>query len=296
MKQKVIAIVGQTASGKSALSVKMAKKIGGEIISCDSRQIYIGLNIGTGKITKEEMGSIPHHLLDIANPKRVFTVAQYKKEAKKKIDEISKRKKIPIICGGTGFYLSALIDNILLPLVPPNKALRKNLNTKTAIELFHILKKKDPNRARTIDPYNKVRLTRAIEIAHSLGHVPPLKKENPYDVLTLGIKIPDEKLKKNIKKRLLLRIKKGMIKEAIELHKEGLSFKRMRELGLEYKYLAEFLEKKMGKEEMIEKLEKAIWQYAKRQKTWFKKDTRIIWTGPKKSKTLNATLKRFLEK
>jgi tRNA dimethylallyltransferase len=141
-----------------------------------------------------------------------------------------------------------------------------------------------------------VRLIRALEIIEKVGRVPAIKKAPMYDTLILGIKVSDENLKKNIKKRLLVRIKKGMIAEGKKLHKNGLSYKRMRELGLEYKYLADFLEKKIKKEEMIRGLENAIWQYAKRQKTWFKKDTRTIWIDTKNLKTLNTMIKDFLEK
>ena len=179
MKPKIIVVLGQTVTGKSDLAVKVAKKINGEIISADSRQVYKGLDIGTGKITQKEMKGVPHHLLDVANPKRRFTVAQYQKLTISAIAEIVRRDKTPIICGGTGFYIDAITKGVVFPEVPPNLKLRKQLNTKSAIALFEVLKKLDPVRAKNIDPKNKVRLIRAIEIAKSLGKVPKIKETKP---------------------------------------------------------------------------------------------------------------------
>ena len=166
-KQKIIVILGPTASGKSGLAVKLAKKIDGEIISADSRQVYKGMDIGTGKIIKKEMFGIPHYLLDIKNPKKQFTVMEFKKLAEKKIAEILKKKKIPIICGGTGFYINSVVDDIDFPEIKPDKKLRKELEKKPTEELFKILKKLNPTRAKNIDSKNKRRLIRAIEIART---------------------------------------------------------------------------------------------------------------------------------
>lgn len=278
-RSKILVILGPTATGKSDFAVKMAEKLNGEIISADSRQVYKGLDIGTGKITKKEMRGIPHYLLDVANPKRKFSVSDYKKKAEKAIKEILKKNKLPIIVGGTGFYIQALVDNIVLPEVPPNPNLRKELSKKPAEELFKILKKLDPKRAGNIDPKNPHRLIRAIEISKKLGYVPisyKLKAKS-YNPTFIGLDLPDKKLKEKIKKRLEQRIKIGMIDESKKLHKNGLSYKRMRELGLEYRFLADFLERKISKDEMKRLLETAIWQYTKRQRTWFKRDKRIKW-------------------
>lgn len=279
-KPKIIVILGQTSTGKSDFAVQIAKAIGGEIISADSRQVYKGLDLGTGKITKKEMRGIPHHLLDVANPKKTFTVSDYKKLTEKKITEIIKNNKVPIICGGTGFYIDVIVSGQIFPEVPPNKILRKELENKSKEELFKILKKLDKNRAETIDKDNPVRLIRAIEIATELGHVPSLASNGlntKYDVLKIGLAMPDELLKERIYKRILLRIKKGMIKEVENLHEEGLSWKRMNDLGLEYRCISEFLQNKLTKGEMIEKLNQETWAYAKRQKTWFKRDKNTIW-------------------
>ena len=278
MSRKIIIILGPTASGKSALAVKIAKKINGEIISADSRQVYKRLDIGTGKITKKEMRGVPHHCIDIVSPRKVFTVADFKKHAEKAIEKIFAKNKIPIIVGGTGLYIQAIVDNIALPEVKPNWKLRKELEKKTTEEMFAILKKLDPERAENIDPKNPRRLIRAIEIAKALGKVPNLEASLPsWGPLQIGIKLSDKKLKENINKRLIQRLKKGMVAEAKKLHAQGLSWNRMDELGLEYRYLAKFLKGEMSKIEMTEKLKSEIWHYAKRQMTWFKRDRRIKW-------------------
>lgn len=299
MKQKVIAIVGPTASGKSSLAVTLAQKITGEIISADSRQIYKGLNLGTGKITKQEMMGVPHHLLDIWNPKRVVSVAEFKLEAEKALAEITKNEHVPIVCGGTGFYIDTFLFNREFPHVEPNILLRKKLERLSTEKLAQKLQKLDPRRAQEIDLKNRVRIIRALEIIDSLGVVPPITDSLPYDVLFIGLHPSDKWLKAKIAERLHERIQKGMIREAQNLHKKGLTYRRMEDLGLEYKYLALFLQKKISKVEMMSELQKAIWQYSKRQMTWFRKNKNIIWlnpeykTTPKKAEKLIAD---FLKK
>jgi tRNA dimethylallyltransferase len=279
MKKRVLVIVGPTASGKSDLGVKLARKFNGEIISADSRQVYKGLDIGTGKITRSEMRGVAHHLLDVASPTKQFTVSDYKKLGENALKKIFDKKKLPIVVGGTGFYVDTLLSKTPLPEVPPNNALRRKLSKKSAAELFRILKKKDPRRARAIDPENKVRLIRALEIVEALGKVPPLhvrtsNNRGTYLITYIGLK-PDD-LDMRIHKRLLKRLP-GMIREAKRLHTQGLSYKRMHELGLEYRYLALLLQKKISKKEFIEKLNTEIRHYAKRQMTWFKRNKKIRW-------------------
>ncbi len=291
---KVLVILGATATGKSALAVKIARKFNGEIISADSRQVYKGLNIGTGKITKKEMRGIPHHLISIVSPKKIFSVSDWQKAAQSKVGEILSRGKLPIICGGTGFYIQSIVDGLNLPEVPPNKKLRKKLENKSASELYKILKKLDLKRSQNIDKNNKVRLVRAIEIVKKLGKVPEINTLLRYDALQIGLKLKDVELKKKINKRLISRMNSGMIKEAKNLKRNDLSFRRMRELGLEYRYLANYLEDKIPKKEMIEKLESEIWKYAKRQMTWFKRDKSIRWFKPNKEKEITQSIKKFL--
>jgi tRNA dimethylallyltransferase len=277
MKQKIIVVCGPTATGKSDYAVELAKNINGEIISADSRQVYKGLDIGSGKITKEEMQGVPHHLLDVADPKDIFSVTEYQKLAIKAIKEILDRNKIPILCGGTGLYIDAIVCSTVFPSVPPNTELRNQLQELSLEELQKKLKSLDLQRFNLIDKKNKVRLIRAIEIAEALGSVPLLSKSSEYEVGWHYLDLEDDILKKRIHDRLMKRMDQGMVEEVKNLNKNGVSWQRLESLGLEYKYLALFLQnlsaqaEKISKEEMMADLEKAIWQYAKRQRTWFKK-------------------------
>ena len=207
---KIIAIVGPTASGKSDLAVEIARQINGEIISTDSRQIYRGLDIGTGKITKREMRGVPHHLLDVANPKRQFSVAQYESLALRTIQDILKRGKVPILCGGTGLYTDAIISDLSFPTVKPDPTLRRTLSKLSPEQLFEQLQKLDPVRAENIEKTNPHRLIRAIEIATKLGAVPPKASPTPrYNALTIGIAVSREKLAERISLRLIKRMRGG---------------------------------------------------------------------------------------
>lgn len=293
--QKIIVIVGPTSSGKSDLAVRLAKKFSGEVVSADSRQVYKGLDIGTGKITEAEMKEVPHHLLDVANPILPYSVALYKKHASQSLRHIARNGKLPIICGGTGFYIDTLLGAVSLPNVPANKKLRKILSEKSKDELLAILAIMDGERARTIDRRNPARLIRAIEIASSIGKVPKPNKQVKYDTLKIGIKVEPEDLKQKIATRLLSRIKKGMIEETKLLHQKGLSFKRMDELGLEYRHLAKYLKGEMTEQEMIEKIKIENWRYAKRQMTWFKRDKEIQWLKPDDLKNADKLVMDFLK-
>lgn len=276
--KKLFVIVGPTASGKSAFAVKLAKKVNGEVISADSRQIYKGLDIGTGKITKKETAGIPHHLLDVVSPKKTFTVVQYQKLARKKIEEIWRRGKVPILCGGTGFYIQAVVDGIIFPHIPPNLPLRKRLEELKTDELAVLLKKKDANRYKTIDIHNRRRLIRAIEIAHALGRVPPLKKKPlKADIIFFGIKKSKKELKKLLKKRVRHWLRRGLLKEVEKLQKMKIPKKSFQEFGLVYSWALKLYKKEISRQEFIEGLTKDLLSYAKRQITWFKKDKRIKW-------------------
>ena len=276
--KRVLVIVGPTATGKSDLAVYLAKKLHGEIISADSRQVYKGLNIGSGKITKKEMEGVPHYLLDVANPKKQFSADLYKTLAGKTLENIIQRKRLSIVVGGSGFYIDALAGRVRFPNVPPNAKLRKKLLAKNAEELFKTLKKKDPRRAKTIDKYNKVRLVRALEIVKVLGKVPALghrmSKWSPYSFVYIGLN-PD-----NSEKRIYIRLLKRLpeiIRECKKLHERGLTYKRMHELGLEYRFTAMYLKGEINKKELVEKLNIAIRQYAKRQMTYWKRNSNIEW-------------------
>lgn len=291
-KNKLLVILGPTASGKSDIAIRLAKKFDGEIISADSRQIYRGMNIGTGKVRGKwnmEHGTfvsekVPHHMINIVSPKTFYNAAKFKKAAEKIIKDILSRGKLPIICGGTGFWIKALVDNMAFPEVAPDWELRNQLRNKTAKELFSTLKKLDSRRAKNIDAQNKVRLIRAIEITKKLGQVPEHKTQTiehgAYEFLQIGINWPKNILDQRIKKRLEKRLQKGMIKEVQDLHfKDKVSWKRLESFGLEYSWLAQYLQNKISQKEAEEKLYLDIIHYAKRQLTWFKKDPRIIWTN-----------------
>lgn len=292
-KEKIIVILGPTASGKSDLAVELALKFNGEIISADSRQIYKNMDIGTGKITKKEMKGIPHYLLDIASPKTQLSVAHFQKQAKIAIEKILANGKTPIICGGTGLYIDAVIDNQIFPNVKPNFKLRKKLEKLTTKELFAKLKKLDPNRAKNIDRNNPRRLIRALEIVMiSKKPVPKIQKRRDYDVLKLGVKRDQKQLNELIWKRLIKRFNAKMTNEVKKLLKSGVSFKRLYDFGLEYRWIGLYLQEKITKEQMIQGLYKAIKDFSKRQMTWFKRDEEIHWI--KNQKEAEKSIKKFL--
>ena len=296
--QKMVIIVGPTAVGKSALAVWLARKCNGEVVSADSRQVYRNLDIGTGKITTKDMCGVPHHLLDVASPRGQFSVARYVTKAHRAIRDIARRGKLPILCGGTGLYIYALLGTTPIPEVPPDKVLRRRLEKKSTLELFAMLKKLDSRRARTIDRHNPRRLVRAIEIAKALGKVPniqPTTNDQQQKILWIGLTLAPEELKHKIAIRLFARIsEQGMLAEAKQLHRQGLSWKRMEALGLEYRYLARFLQKKLTRDGMVGELEKESWRYARRQMTWFKRNKEIQWFSPRETRKIGRAVSSFL--
>lgn len=282
---KLLVICGPTSVGKSSLAVQIAKKHGGEVISADSRQVYRGLDVATGKINQKDMGGIPHHLLDVSDPEDNFSVADFKGLADKRIEDIHQQDKLPILCGGTGFYIQAVVNNLILPDVPPNEELRDRLSTRDTESLFKELKQKDPRRAEEIDENNPRRLIRALEIVDAIGHVPELKKEERFNTLQIGLDMSDKELKQRIIKRTKQRFEDGIIDEAKQLQEDGLTLARMKELGLEYEHLADYLTGNISKEELFKNIVQSDWQYARRQRTWFRKDDRIKWFDPLQDKS-----------
>ncbi|OGN32919.1 MAG: tRNA (adenosine(37)-N6)-dimethylallyltransferase MiaA [Candidatus Yanofskybacteria bacterium RIFCSPLOWO2_02_FULL_47_9b] len=278
--KRLIVIVGPTASGKSVFTIKLARKIKGEIISADSRQVYCGMDIGTGKVTKREQKLVPHHLLDVASPRNNFSAGQFVKLARRAIADIIRRGKIPIIVGGTGFYIDSLVYNIPLPEVKPDWKLRKQLEQKTPAQLLTILKKLDPVWAQNVDPKNPRRLVRAIEVSKVTKsqkfNITDFYKQK-VDAQFIGLAPKQKKLERNIAKRLMQRLKQGMVREVSKLHAGGLSWKRLESFGLEYKWLALFLQKKITRAEMLTNLKRDIIRYAKRQMRWFKRNPNIRW-------------------
>lgn len=296
MRIPVIAVVGPTATGKSRFAVELALRFNGEVVSADSRQVYRGLNLGTGKITEPEMLGVPHHLLNVASPQENFSVAEYVTMAEKAIVDIVSRGKLPIVCGGSGQYVDALLRNGPVPDVPPQAALRAELETKTAEELHAMLADIDPVRADDIDPHNKRRLIRAIEIVKVTGKpVPSLVKakiKDPFDVLWLGIETSSDELQMRIKHRLKERLDRGLVAEVRRLHEHGLSWERMHELGLEYRHTALYIANKMRESDYRLQLETAIWQYARRQRTWWRQHDDITWIVD--TEEADQLVKRFL--
>lgn len=285
--KKLLIICGPTATGKSALAVELAKQFNGEVISADSRQVYTGLDIGSAKITHQEMQGIPHHLIDVAHPNDYFSVADFQKLAQEKMSEIHTRGKLPIICGGTGMYIDSIIYNMQFPEVLPNNSLRTELEQLPVEQLFQKLLTLDPDRANTIDSQNPVRLIRAIEIATKLGSVPIISKYHAqYDTLFIGLDLPKEILQERIKERINARIfasgknPRTLFDEIKNLHDTGVSFEQLERFGLEYRYGSYYVQGKIHLEEFKELLATKTWQFAKRQMTWFKKNPEINWFNP----------------
>lgn len=277
-KPPAIAIVGPTASGKTSLSITLAKEFSGEVISADSRQVYRGMDIGTAKVTEEEMSGVPHHLLDVCDPQDVYTAMDFVSDANTALEEITNKGSLPIVAGGTFFYLDLLMGKITAPEVAPDPKLRTELESLPNKILLEKLTALDPVRAEVIDRDNPRRLVRAIEIATALGHVPASTlQESSHRWLTLGIDVPLDIIEERIRQRVLERLEIGMIEEVEKLHKEGVSYERLDSFGLEYRYIGRYLQGLIDEVTMIEALIIKTRQFAKRQKTWLKRDKDIVW-------------------
>ncbi len=295
METKILTIVGPTASGKTSLSIALAKRFNGEIISADSRQVYRRLDIGTEKVTPEEMQDVPHHLIDVADPQETFTVSDFVAGAKKAILDITNRDKLPILAGGSGFYIDALLYNIDIPHVPPDQQLREELEKLDTHDLFEQLIKKDPKRASTIDPHNKRRLIRALEIIEALGSVPEnTHNKMIYDSCIIGIQTESEKLAERIRSRLTDTVNKGLVEEVRRLRAEGLTWERLYEFGLEYRIVADHVQGKIPESELVPKMMTALQQYAKRQMTWFKRNQDIEWFSLEEREKIEDRINDFL--
>ncbi len=279
-KPKILVIIGPTASGKTKLAVELARAHNGEIISADSRQVYKGMDIGTGKDLAEYgsgKSAVKYHLIDVADPRKPYDLYQYQKAAQKAILDVIKRGKLPIVVGGSGLYLQALVDGYLL-----DKNVRTTDNTDferlTLIEIQSLVTKQDKaffERLNNSEKNNKRRLIRYLEIlkaSENILETKPRIKKPPYDFTVIGLEVGMETLRKRIKQRILDRLKNNeMIKEVEKLHIEALSWERLESFGLEYKFVSQFLQKKLTKDEMINKLAIATGQFAKRQMTWFRR-------------------------
>lgn len=275
--KKLIAITGPTASGKTSLSIKAAKWLSNaEIVSADSRQVYKYMNIGTDKIKNKK--GIPHHLLNIVEPDETFTAGQFKKEAREKIKEIQEKENIPILCGGTYFYLKAAIDGLVFPQVAPDWEFRRKKKKETTEDLFKQLKEKDPRRAKNIDSHNKRRLIRALEIIKKTGKpVPKLKKDKlPYPVLLLGVKRKKKVAYEKIENRVEEMIEKGLKKEAKELLSK---YEVTPQETIGYYEWEEFFKDEKTEQEVVEEIKTHTKQFYKKQLKWLNKNKNIIWTN-----------------
>jgi len=279
----IIAIVGPTASGKTALSIKIAKRFNGEIVSADSRQIYRGMDIGTAKPSAEELRAIPHHLINIKNPDEEYTVAEYKKDAIAAIEEILKKGKLPVLAGGTGLYVRAVLENLDIPSVKANPALRKKLETEIEKEGLDAVFKKlvalDPEAAYVVDPKNPRRVVRALEVAIITGKpfTAQRKKNEPlFDALTIGIDVPSETIRERIDRRVDRMMKDGLLREVRGLVQTyGQDCQAFDAIG--YRELINHLKGALSLDEAVALMKTNTWQYARRQMTWFRKDKNINW-------------------
>lgn len=300
MKPKIplIIVVGPTASGKSELAVRLAKRFNGEIISADSRQIYRALDVGTAKVAGEWRNGafiykgIPHRLIDIVPPKKIFTAAEYQELAEKAIREILSRDRIPIIAGGTGFWIDSVAYGRKYPAVPPNAGLRKRLGKMSAPKLLRMLEKLDLERAKTIEQKNPRRLIRAIEIASAVGRVPKQRKLIRYRTLWIGLNPPRSVLEKRIKARARAMISAGLIREIKKLIRLGISKKRLGELGFEYRGGLAYLEKRATRKNLLDDLFRNTRAYARRQRNWFRRNPGINWI--ERSKDAFGLAKEFM--
>jgi len=299
---QIIAIIGPTASGKTALAVSLARLFNGEIISADSRQVYRGLDIGTGKdivVYGRGKNAVQYHLIDVASFRRRFTVYNYQILARRAIADIIKKGKTPIVVGGSGLYLDALLRGYVLPesnLNPDQqKALRAKITTWSDTKLQKELKKVDPLTFQTIDLANRRRVERAVEIYYLTGQAKSAGQsaKQQYEVLWLGIEIAPETMRSRIETRLDQRLRAGLIAEVRRLHADGLSWRRCAELGLEYSFVASHLRGELSRTALREQLAIAIYRFAKRQLTWWRRYDDIIWV--KNVSEAKREIKKFLK-
>jgi tRNA dimethylallyltransferase len=277
----LVVVLGPTASGKSALGITLAQRLHGEIVSADSRQVYRGMDIGTAKVTSEERALVPHHLLDVADPRETYTVSQYQQAAIAAINDSVARGYRPFLVGGSPHYIQAVVDHFAIPRVPPQPALRAQLEARPLDDLLRQLEQLDPHSAATIDRKNPRRVIRALEVclvtskpfSEQRGTADPL-----YDSLLLGIHWPRDVLYRRIDERVDERMRQGMVDEVRGLLELGVSHERLEALGLEYRFVSRWLRGEFADEAtMVQRLKYAIHDFTRRQLTWFRRDTRIVW-------------------
>jgi len=272
---KIIVVEGTNASGKSGLGVKLAKKYNGEIISADSRQVFKSYDLGSGKITPEEMDGVPHHLINVCSSNDFFSMHDFQRLAYEAIEDILSRGKLPFIVGGTGLYVASVTDGYIMSDRMPDLAYRDELEKLSTPELYQMLIEKVPD--IDVDAKNRNRVMRILEKIHDGDdHMP--RKEARYNCLKLGVSWPRPILKERIDERLERRMNQGMVDEVRKLLDEGASVEFMMKLGLEYRFITQYITGEIAtEEEMVEQLGLAIKRFAKRQMTWFRRDKEINW-------------------
>jgi tRNA dimethylallyltransferase len=296
---KLVVVLGPTASGKSALGIALAQRFDGEIVSADSRQVYRGLDLGTAKVTPEERALVPHHLLDVVDPRQVYTVAQYQRDAIIAINAILERVHQPFLVGGSPHYIQAVVDNLEIPHIAPQPELRAQLESHPLAELLAQLEELDPQSVSTIDRNNPRRVIRALEVCLVSGR--PFSQQRRlaeplYCSLLLGIEWPREVLYQRIDARVDERIRQGMVLEVQRLLNEGVSHERLEALGLEYRYISRLLRGEFKSEdEMVRKLKYAIHDFTRRQLTWFRRNKRIVWVQGGDVELAAGAVQGFLE-
>ncbi|HYK84560.1 MAG TPA: tRNA (adenosine(37)-N6)-dimethylallyltransferase MiaA [Ktedonobacteraceae bacterium] len=294
----LVVVLGPTASGKSGLGIALAQRFDGEIVSADSRQVYRGLDIGTAKVTAEEQALVPHHLLDVADVDDVYTVSQFQQQAIAAIEAIRERGHVPFLVGGSPHYIQAVVDNLDIPAIPPQPALRAELEARPLADLLAQLEELDPQSAAVIDRKNPRRVIRALEVCLISGQ--PFSSQRKvaaplYRSLLLGIQWPRDVLYRRIDARVDERMRQGMVQEVRDLLAQGVSFERLEALGLEYRFISRLLRGEFTSEgEMVQRLKYAIHDFTRRQLTWFRKDSRILWVDGNDIERAVAVVREFL--
>lgn len=292
---KLVVLCGTNASGKSGLGVRLAEHYGGEIVSADSRQVFRGLDLGSGKITPEETLGVPHHLIDVCDPGDFFSMHDFQRLAYEAIDGILGRGRLPFLVGGTGLYVASVTEGYVLSDSPPDLEYREYLETFETPKLYEMLLEAVPD--TDVEPKNRNRVMRLLEKLHAGDdHVP--HNQPRYECLKLGVTWEREILKQRIDERLERRLNAGMIEEVRGLIDSGVSLEFLMKLGLEYRFIAQYLTDEItSREEMVELLSTAIKQFAKRQMTWFRRDKDILWLDMTKDAEAQAieAIDRFLQ-